>query len=161
MGFVWRSSGVGTITEHEQTEELVHNIDHVWHLLSEPVSAKIWSEMPSSAGEYLEVIDMEEVRAMMDYLADNNHCDTHYVSHFVSQFTSDQKTDNTINLSGDLSSNLLSVEVGQNTGEHTSNLSGRLSGYNSGENSAVQTGQHYRENTGVYGSAYGEERSPN
>ena len=56
MGFVWRSSGVGTITEHEQTEELVHNIDHVWHLLSEPVSAKIWSEMPASAGGYLEVI---------------------------------------------------------------------------------------------------------
>lgn len=161
MGFVWRSSGVGTITEHEQTEELVHNIDHVWHLLNEPVSAKIWSEMPASAGEYLEVIDMEEIRAMMDYLGDNNHCDTHHVSYFLSQFTSDQKTDNNSNLSGDLSSNLLSVEVGQKTGEHTSNLSGRLSGHNSKYNSGVQTGQHYRENNGVYGSAYGAERSPN
>ena len=71
----------------------------------------------------------------------------------MSQFTSDQKTDDSSKLSGDLVSNLLAVESGQNTGEHTSNLSGRLSGYNSGINSAVQTGQYYRDNSGVYGSA--------
>jgi len=145
MPFVWTTSA-GSYTEWEQTAEIKDAVDHILiDHLAIPTGYTGWSEIPTSAGELVEVIDMYEIRDAMDFLYDNNQCNAQKVGQYIGQDVTHKGTYNSSEKGTENSLDLNTVNSGFRTAECAGQYSGQLSGYDGVYHNSRQVTQNYSE----------------
>lgn len=135
MSFVWSSSGIGQNIKSLHTSEIQTNVIHEYDHLS--LSAWAWSEIPASAGTYVQVVDDTEIMTAMDHAYDNNHCNSQYFVHDATIHSGHYSADDASKDSSHLTTVLSTVDIGQNAGA----CGGNDSGYCYAEASSLYSNQ--------------------
>lgn len=145
MAFSWISVSVGTIAAASHVNEVKTNTDTLAANLG--IANYGWTEMPVVSGDFMDVIQIQELQDALDYIDTNNTCSSENISKDTTVDGVDDAavnaTDNTTVDSGD--------DVAVDVGDHVAVDVGENATYDSDQNLTINTDQ----NTSVLNDQHG------